>query len=328
MALQAQYLMSVVFLTAPGDGRRLAAGTAFFVHVDTVQRHRYLVTAKHNIEGRSGIAVRVGRPEGGVIDLPEIAQEAWSHHRTADVSATLIDHPAAAIFHASIPIKNFVPLPEEEHLMLGTEVFFIGLLRRLPRMEEENLPMLRNGALGSLNLQGVNIMDDQSKIVTPLPYAHLIDCRAYQGMSGAPCFAQRLEVRSRPGQDPPVDLVTMTYLLGLISGHFDEKAQVSDEDWTGGSYPIHTGVAVATPARFIYELLMEDKDLKNARDKADEAVRLRQEDELVATADSAGPSDSAPDSASSIAATEDLLRKLVNPAVRDEADEIHRGHQS
>jgi hypothetical protein len=309
--------MSTVFLTVPAaKGARKAGGTAFFVSVDTtVLRHRYLVTAKHNVEGRDDIAVRLG--QGETVDVP-IRQEAWVHHATADVSVTPLGHPAALLFHASIPIKNAVPEPENEHLMIGSDVFFLGLLRNLPQLADANVPIVRSGTLGLFNQSGIKLKDERTQITSQLPSAHLIDCRAYKGMSGAPCFAQHPDVRVGDG-DTAIRLITKTYLLGLISAHFDERIQVDDDD-VGGAYPIHTGVAVVTPVRFIRELLMDDNELKEARDKADEAQQ-RQEDaesELVATGDSA---------MEGVDATSDLLGHLFQ-VPKDEADEVHRGHQS
>jgi hypothetical protein len=319
--------MSAVFLTSPNaDGDLVAGGTAFLVTLKTIQKHHYLVTAKHNVEHRDDISVRLGR-QGAVTlvnqgqygftqDVP-LDEEGWTHHPNADVSLRPFEHFLAGLSHAFIPIENAVPEPEDHHVMLGQDIFFIGLVPKIPAMSENNIPMVRSGTIGLMNQRGIEIEDERTKIRSKIPSAHLIDCRAYKGMSGAPCFAQYFDVRIPADEAEPPHLVTRTYLFGLISGHFDV---VEKDKGTGSAYPIHTGIGVVTPVRSIRELLMEDETLKKDRDEKDRKKREEDSEELVATADSAMEPEGLDE-------TGKLLGDLFQ-VPKSEADEVHRGHQS
>jgi hypothetical protein len=317
MPLQTRYLMSTLFLTAPGSGGSFrAGGTAFFVHVPTIQRHWYLVTAKHNVEGRDDICVRLGQG-AETSDFP-VPQEAWVHHTKTDVSVaplTALSVPiqmSARMYHAAIPIGNVLAEPAELNLLMGSDVFFLGLLRNLPQMEGANIPIVRSGTVALLNQSNVKVKDHRTQIVSVLPSAHLIDCRAYNGMSGAPCVSQRLDIRVSDGK---TDLITVTHLFGVICSHFDETAQGTS---VGHAYPIHTGVGVVTPIRYVKELLMENDDLKDAREASDKELQQGDDpEEGIATADS-GFDEASP--------TADFLGKLME-VPKSEADEVHRNHE-
>jgi hypothetical protein len=269
MALQTSYEESVVLVTALREGVRKPIGTAFIVAVATdVQTHRYFVTARHVVRDTDDVSVRIGRPDNGVRDLA-VAKEEWKHHLSADVSVALCRDFMVQFIHPEISINNVIPEPENKTVMLGGDVYFIGLLRNVPMMAEQNVPMVRSGTIGRLNQHEIR-MRHQGTIYTVT--GHLIDCRAYQGMSGAPCFYQSLLVRAADNVQTgePITLRTETYLLGLISAHFDDRLQ----DRASGADAVlsHTGVGVVTPARFIRELLLDDPELVADRTSRDEAV--------------------------------------------------------
>ena len=77
----------------------------------------------------------------------------------------------------TVPVVTFIG-----EASLGDTVFFIGLLRNLAPMAEAGVPMVRSGTVGRMWQQRIPAR-------TGLTHAeltgHLIDCRAYQGMSGA-----------------------------------------------------------------------------------------------------------------------------------------------
>jgi hypothetical protein len=289
MPLSAAYAMSVFLLTAPsGDGRR-AIGTAFSVGMSSeLLPHFYFVTAKHVVEDVPDVAVRLRKIDGSVVDKP-LESDDWVHHLSADVSAMPMPNLGWTKDFGWAPLASFVEEPVEGAVLLGEDVFFVGLLRKLPVMEEAGVPMVRSGTIGRLNQPGLKaIRDDGISRKEYVIEGHLIDCRAYQGMSGAPCWVQRPIVRQEHNTytNEPVSLKTETHLFGLISAHFDETIQADIDE--GGAYPVHTGVGVVTPARFINELLTQDEDLVAERKQRDDEKRARDEadaEELAGTPD-------------------------------------------
>ena len=132
-------------------------------------------------------------------------------------------------------------------------MLFIGLLSKLPEMAQQGIPMVRTGSLGRLNQTDIHVWIDLVRHFKMT--VHLLDTRAYRGMSGAPCFIQRLIVRAQP--DPhtgeAVTLKTVTYLLGVMSAQFDDKEPVEPltEENNGTRVRIHSGISVVTPVRFL-----------------------------------------------------------------------------
>jgi len=215
----------------------------------------YLVTAKHVVVPGEHLKTfaRVTMLDGQVKDEPV---GPWTRHPTEDVAVTCLTHQQRYWWKLGhIPASSFLPEgPEDDHVMLGEDVLFIGLLRNLPEMAADGMPMVRTGTLGRLNQKKVPIR--VSPTLTVPGTAHLIDCRSYRGMSGAPCFVQRLLVRAQPDKrtGEPVTLKTETHLLGLVSAHFDDRETTTVGNMSL-SVPVHTGVGIVTPVRFIRETL-------------------------------------------------------------------------
>jgi hypothetical protein len=310
--LQDSYIWSVVILTADIGGERRPIGTAFAVVFGNTA---YLVTAKHVID-HPGMPVFVRVRDA---DEDELLGE-WVKLPDADVAVLPLDRLQTFRWTIGyIPESSFLPEgPEDDQVMLGQEVLFIGLLRHLDKMVQEGIPMVRTGSLGRLNQKEVPVRIDSIRHFKIT--GHLLDTRAYRGMSGAPCFIQRLIVRAQP--DPrtgeAVTLKTVTYLLGVMSAQFDDREQVeplTPENF-GRTVRIHSGISAVTPVRFLRELLESDK-LVAAREETASRERSEYEDpdtEAVAISDTGAPN-----------RTADLMGKLLQ-VPKDEADEVHRHH--
>jgi len=304
------YIWSVVILTTPdGAGRpNRPIGTAFAVEAENTV---YLVTAKHVVSHGRPVLARARMIDGDVHDDPV---GPWTPHDTEDVAVTPLSRLQEHLWKIGhVPDGSFLPKgPEDDQVMLGQEVLFIGLLHKLPAMAEAGIPMVRTGSLGRLNQEHIPVRVAPN--TTPLDVTgHLVDSRAYKGMSGAPCFVQRLLVRAEPDRrtGEAVTLKTETYLLGVISAEFDDREQV--EPVTTSNYglvvSIHSGVSVVAPVRFLRELL-ESNNLAKARSKraAEEAAQEEIGTEAQAVVDM-GPT-----------------ANLMGQVPKDEAHEVHRQH--
>lgn len=276
MPLPDAYTWSVVFLTAPrrledGTWRDTPVGTGFIVTVPSAipqTLHPYVVTAKHIVNNQEKVSVRMRMKAGGLVDVPV---PDWICHQDADVAIArlALPVPAAELHLAPLKESQFVDVGGgdgfEPHL--GDNVYFIGLLALIPAMADSNIPMVRSGTLGAKYQKDVPVMlPDRTRIFMK---AHLIDCRAYRGFSGSPCFIQFfLE------DDQGWSTVRRTLLLGLVSAHFDmsDSAPLEGDLVIGRrrsvAVPIHSGVGVVVPVEYIRDLLY-DEVLVTERDLTD-----------------------------------------------------------
>ena len=222
-------------------------GTGFFVGVPTKRRpdgvHWYLATAAHVVAHTPDVHVRIRGAEG-LIDLPV---NPWFRAQDARVDLAVAPFmPPPGADHLHYPLTDFLS-DAHEAPYLGDPVYFVGLLGFVPSMGLHNVPMVRSGTLGALDQPGVPVRFPGN--IRGEVTAHLIDCRSYRGFSGAPCFVQH------PGNGT-------TRLLGVISAHFDAATEVPLQgdrlEGASATVPIHAGVGVVTPARYLAELLAHE----------------------------------------------------------------------
>jgi len=262
--LDDEYPQCVTFVVTErelSDGTRgpMAIGTAFLIGMPfddgTDRSFTYAVTAGHIVSRPVMYSLRVNATSG-VADIPI---EQWFRHPTEDVAIAPVklgDNLRYVLVHTNMFASDAVqPTPK-----LGDRVYFIGLLSFLRETRDEITPMVRSGTIGRLNQREVPVEWDNtlSRIK-----AHLIDCRSYGGFSGSPCFiqAQVSEFRDMskeiPGGMIGNVLFDRTLLIGLISGHFDEKekADVRGDESLEVRMRINSGVGLVTPVKFIREAL-------------------------------------------------------------------------
>jgi hypothetical protein len=292
MPLTDDYQKAVTLLLRSSVGRsgdldQSLAGTAFAVALDSetlgpALKHLYLVTAAHVVRGALEVHARTRLLDGSLRDEPI---PGWVFHHDYDVAVAPL-RDSEDVDGASIPVERFT-----DDADLGDAVFFIGLLRNMAAMGDAGVPMVRSGTVGRLWQD--NIRARLGDIETELT-GHLIDCRAYQGMSGSPCFLQHsypVLVPVPDSADEGLRTWTMQHVFsffGMIAAHFDDSEEAGPASGDPASsvsvrYRVHTGVGVVTPARFIRETL-DDEDLVKSRREADrrEAAR-RPENGLVTT---------------------------------------------
>lgn len=272
MPLNETYPLAVTFIigeraSAGGVLVRTPIGTGFVLrfpspHVESLG-HEYIVTAAHIVESGEATWVRFRKQTGGVHDLPV---ERWSLHPTEDVALTpLRGHGQFGLHLRHIPGDVLIGNVADWAPALGDRVYFLGLLSQHEEMGERNIPMVRSGTIGAL-YERVPIKRPDETIAHI--EAHLIDCRSYAGFSGSPCFVQRDEWHVVRTKDHPagIPFKPLTFLLGLVSGHFDDWHETrlkGDLGMEPGSIEslINTGVGVVTPSERILETFRLDENL-------------------------------------------------------------------
>jgi hypothetical protein len=310
--LNDEYPLAVTFITSPasqGDGSSALEpiGTGFVVNLRSRIEgltFEYVVTAAHVVEGRNETYARIRTRDGGSKDL---RVHDWLHHPKADVAVApfrpgghtdlhLLHVPGAGLSWYTSP--RWVPV-------LGDRVYFIGLLA-LPAarsMVERNVPMVRSGTIGAMYQADVPV-EWPDKSIRKFE-AHLIDCRSYGGFSGSPCFFQRDDQVTAVKEGAAV-YGPITFLFGLVSGHFDQYASPKvrgDIAEVGSiSVPVNTGVGVVTPVERIVEVLRMEE-------LSDERKRI--EDEREKRGEEGAALDRANDE-SEFERFEHLTRELVN----------------
>jgi hypothetical protein len=255
------YTRTVVFIyrPAPDDVDEQALGTGFVVsHPDdsSPNERTFIVTADHVVPYVGPVEVVMPRDASEPVRFP-VEPGDWRRHPHADVAITEV--PQATLDEAiqtySVGVHLASGVGDNREPSLGERVFFIGLLRSLERMGHQAIAVVRFGTMARLNQ--INI-----RVRRPGAYGHisghLIDCRVYGGMSGAPCFMQYGDKWPSPAGG--VVLGDRTVWIGLVSGHFDEYepalVREGSENLAVDS-PINTGIGIVTPAGAVLELIEE-----------------------------------------------------------------------
>ncbi len=292
--LRDDYARAVSFICTPrkrdGKSEMVPIGTGFVVGVPVPGKPprtfwTYVITARHVVQGEPETYLRLRRKDGGIRHLR--VADGWLEHPTADVAAM---HPGddlddgddlgvvpTEVFADQVLVRSGKTSDIHKALMLGDRVYFIGLLAMMKEMADANVPMVRSGTIGRLYQEKVPIKDKDGHVFPVL--AHLIDCRSYNGFSGAPCFVQK-DVNRMTGN--LFTTGTETYLLGLVSAHFDMWTKTSERkgdkrEYTGVDSPINSGVGIVTPVENIRELLDDEvfEDMRK-KDLEEDEIKERQ----------------------------------------------------
>jgi len=284
MRINEQYLKTVCFIcvkvsTNCGE-QDLFIGTGFFVDVASALpglSHKYLVTAKHVIEGAkaqgySEFYVRLNMPDGtsATAAIPDV----WIYpeNPAVDIALVSVSFPLARPDYLSLPLTNFVTvdLIAEHGVGVGDDLFMIGLFSQRWGYQR-NIPIVRTGIIAA--------MPDE-----PFPTeagglydGYLVETRSIGGLSGSPVFlrvdAWRPDYRKRATKFDVSNLRWLTYLLGVVRGHWDlerqdEAVDVSLEAKLENEEMerLNTGIAVVTPIQEVQKIL-EGEELMKHRER-------------------------------------------------------------
>jgi hypothetical protein len=257
--LNERHPYSVVFVCGEDFeyGSRVPIGTAFVVSVPgaiTNTSCRFVVTARHVVEGRSELWLRLRKANGGTREVP-LAE--WQFHPTSDVAVAPCDVDTADLDLSAIEEEVFsdrwherVP---EAPLRIGEEAYFVGLLMEAKTMADRSVPMVRSGRLGAYYVRDIPLRDGPRTWVEPV--VHLLDSYSRSGFSRAPCFADHpviqsgdVEAELEPGAGGArrwamqASITSKVALVGVVIGHFN-----SDGD--------NAGVAIVAPIEAVREVL-------------------------------------------------------------------------
>lgn len=274
---------AVVFLGQRDATEIRVGGTGFFVSVPyvTSPEHRfvYLVTARHVVDGRTGLVARINRPAGMTIttderdqvdltkagtfnlDLPDGDDERWLTHPNpnpgedyVDIAAVRVHDLAAMVAHRAgygwVATSMFFPeslLGDEPDsgVGIGDEVVTVGLLS-VHYGQEKNEPVVRMGNLAMVPDEPVLVKYKNGPNRRMRLY--LTELRSISGLSGSPVFIRH---RTFPGD---LDLPPMS-LLGLMIGHWDDPNSN------------HMGFGKVVPAALIAEVLNQEDEVKKREEE-------------------------------------------------------------
>ncbi len=268
--------MVVPIIGTPGDdpASRSLRATGFLVAVtagseEHTLQFAYVVTAAHVVRSGHDFAVRVRTADGAGAEQPI---EEWFFHPSEDVAVAPFRYQSS--YDVSIFPKELFYDRGDIYAspLLGDFVYFIGLLSGVDELERRGALMVRSGTVGALYQDHVPVQIGPQSVVQVT--AHLIDCRAYKGFSGSPCFAQFTrwgrEKTPRLGLALPDEF---TLLLGVVAGHFDQETDVRAAAYDdAGKVSVNTGVGIVTPVEHIIETLDLD-ELVSMRDAEVKALR-------------------------------------------------------
>jgi len=254
----------------------------------------YLVTAKHVIEnllskGVLDVTIRANDLHGKLTDPHfTIGMADWT--LAPDHDGHYIDVAAAKfgvpdgwdITPVSLAWSAHPRRIEHASIGLGDDLFHSGAFNKREG-RTKIIPVVRRGTFAA--------WADEDEPITTVLYkggptvgvvAHLIETRSTGGVSGAPVFVHMAGIRTNPGYEAHPDLTRShgsneNYLLGLVSGHWDENFEESGLDQR-----INLGMGYVTPVDAILEVLEMDNFESERR-----AVRDKKRADNAAVADSA-----------------------------------------
>lgn len=344
-AVPRQWLDAIVYLYSSEDAARWGdaeGGTGFLVSVGTTvagmpadAAHLYVVTNAHVIEGGCTY-VRVNQRGRGTDVLP-LTLANWELHPDGDdvAVASVVIH-GDNLRYATVPVELAVAQSDfsepNPQLAPGDEVLFIG---RYVNHEgkEQNQPVVRSGIIAQV--WGDPVFQERLS-GNRFQESVLVEERSIGGASGSPVFCYRgariggLAQFGKPGAVGVIPEVgNPIYLLGVNWGHHRLREAVrnsaghelSDQQGkpTGEHVRSNSGIAMVVPAWKLRQLI---NTFARARLEVEVAyVRSRGRSAQVP----AGMDVEQGDSGGS--PTGELLRRLMQ-VPKEEADEVHRDHQS
>ena len=152
MPLTDAYPCAVVFISIWIDDAWKPVGTGFFVGLPRPDGgiFRYLVTAAHVVNHGYRTAMRLRHVDGSVTHEPV---GDWIPHARSDVAVARIGDLAPDAIAMFTEWERFADIWTRQHdseIVVGDQVYFIGLLTNVPSMIDQSIPMVRSGHIGAL----------------------------------------------------------------------------------------------------------------------------------------------------------------------------------
>jgi hypothetical protein len=255
-----------------GNGGYEPLGTGFFLGVPVGKAESpnvvaVVITALHvinNIEGSgqtpNKIFLRVNTKEGGVEHI-HIPTENWIKPDIDDqidngkIDAAVCwfpgnNSPTGKYDYLLMPASNEIAFRQflnDEDIGIGDDVFFTGLFRYHTETER-NEPIVRSGIIAAMTETISTDFGPQ--------HAFLVESRSMGGFSGSPVFVTPGFLRfDEEGQLKIRPTFGRSYLIGVISGHWDAPEGVQVMGGLPERASLNMGIAKVTPMEKVFPLI-------------------------------------------------------------------------
>jgi hypothetical protein len=297
-------------------------GTAFFVHDPLGVRDVsfvYVVTARHCVRPDDHREngpfdktwLRVNARKGGSMRI-EIPPERWACHHVADVAVLTLPLDLGVYEYSPYPIRGGATADfiKQHNISAGEDVLITGLLTVHPG-KARVLPIVRVGNIAALPEEPIRFQTGDEDL------AYLVEVRSLGGLSGSPAFVHLLPVRTTPqggvtmSSGGGVGLAGRNYLMGVVHGFF--RTAENDPDGIGAKG--NSGITVVVPIDRVLDII-----------DSPAFVQLRERERKNLEAEDM-PTPATTEEPTEFARFEDLASGLLQ-VPKDEADEVHRDHQT
>lgn len=272
--------LSIQYTGGAEAGKYRSIGTGLFVLVhERDWDFLYLITAKHIIDWakRNNFKTLYARlnTQDGSFKYMDVGFEwiRYTDNHDIDIAATPVPLPPQEFQYQALPIR-MVATDEKivEHgIGIGDDVFVTGLFSRREG-SQRNRPIVRIGALAAMPDEPLTSKSGKHFM------AYLIELLSIGGLSGSPVY---VFIDNQRCVDPkiPDNKEWMVFLLGLVRGHWNlndvEFTKAADDSLQEDAPPgaktekLNTGIAVVTPAQYIYTILMSPAVAKTRQEFLD-----------------------------------------------------------
>lgn len=259
----------------PLAGQFKPCGTGVFIAVkEQGWDFLYLVTALHCVDIEDQylpLYARVNLKNGGSKHIPLPPKAEWARYtnEALDVAIFSLPLPPDEFDYMALSIGSLMTeeLIAKHSIGLGDDIFTVGLhVHHAGGVQ--NVPIVRTGIIAMMPLEPIY---DARKDDTHIAY--LAELRSIGGLSGSPVYVLVDRFRLvNPNLDEDIDW--KWGLLGIVRGHhklpksFVEEIEANADDLTGidiapnaigTGESLNMGIALITPAQFIWRLLMNDE---------------------------------------------------------------------
>jgi hypothetical protein len=292
MRVKPEDLKVVAYVCEARAGQITPVGTAFLARLceqkpESKNRHFYYwVTAQHVISNiQNAPILRINR-KNSIPFEKKTGKDEWCLHSHSDIAVfpfrvddkTLCEldvTPVDTLLFATPDYKrpNLGDIPRTQNpldISIGDDVIFFGLFAQHGG-KDKNLPIVRFGNVARVPTEEtIKIQIDAVPTYRSI-IAYLVEAKSWGGQSGSPAFWQaEFTFKPKNVNVKPEEKTRkrVSCLMGIVSSHFDisQKAQSTKGMLDDITTKLNTGIAIVVPAHFIADLIMNDPDLKNARD--------------------------------------------------------------
>lgn len=249
--------VAFVGCTTP-NGFKLA-GTVFFISVplDAENLALYAITARHVIVAANResedkrILLKVNSRDGGPKLLATSFSD-WSVHSDPYVDVAVYSFSDwQGLDFRTIGSESLATasVMQQQGIGIGEEIFLVGLFSEHAG-KKKNIPIVRVGNIAAMPEEQIETKMGRDIVNID---AYLVECKSIGGLSGSPVFVHIDAKNQVPWYylTPPPPSPTITYLLGLMHGHWEFPSSKPDtlklDEARGDS--VNVGIAIVIPCK-------------------------------------------------------------------------------